>query len=137
MKKDSSEPREIIGFCACPVCGAKNQRLKINKSGNLYIFCENRCATRFSPKVSDEIISVLRTGQTYQKGQDIIYPASTKNKDVEKPAQLKVIEIKEVKDNGTRNSINGRSNGQFGAVTAADRPVDKLRKWFWDDDDIA
>ena len=139
MKKDSSEPREIIGYVACPICGAQHQRVKINKSGNLYIYCENRCATRFSPKASDEIIANLRQGKKFYLGSQIIYPVSTKNEDVEKPAQSKVIEIKEVKDNGTRNSINGRSNRELATSSgsANQRPAERFASWLWGDDDIA
>lgn len=141
MGKAIETPREIIGYVACPICGAQHQRVKINKSGNLYIYCENRCATRFSPKASDEIIANLRQGKKFYLGSQIIYPASTKNEEVEKPAQSKVIEIKEVKDNGKRgNSTDGRPNRELATSSGSpeqQRPAERFASWLWGDDDIA
>lgn len=61
---------EIIARTTCPVCGAPNQNLKINKNGNLYMYCDNRCSSRFNPKESRELIDELRQGRTVRKGGD-------------------------------------------------------------------
>ena len=57
---------------ACPACGEPNQNLKVNKNGNLYMYCDNRCSVRLNPKESREITDELRQGRVVSwRGFDI------------------------------------------------------------------
>lgn len=90
---------EIIARTTCPVCGAPNQNLKINKNGNLYMYCDNRCSSRFNPKESRELIDELRQGRTVRKGGAVYVPIGAPEpvKIEEKPVK-KTTEVK--KDDG-------------------------------------
>lgn len=52
----------IIGRMKCPVCGEPAQDIKVNKNGNLYIYCDNGCRVNLSGKVSRKIKPVLLSG---------------------------------------------------------------------------
>jgi len=136
---------EIIGRTTCPVCGAPNQNLKINKNGNLYMYCDNRCSTRFNPQESRELIDALRAGRTVKRGVGFVVPVGTSAaapievKNITKPVK-KTTEVK--KDDGKQqrgNPTDGRGNGESAGCAGAgqpQRPVERFTAWLWGDDDI-
>ena len=125
---------EIIGRMACPVCGAPGQNLKVNKNGNLYVYCDKRCSTRFNAQESREITDILRQGETVRRGGLVITPAVM-------PVAVKTNK-REVKDDGksreSRDTADGRSDAGSAAGTdgrAGQRPVERFAAWLWGDDD--
>ena len=122
---------EIIGRMACPVCGEPGQNLKINKNGNLYMYCDNRCSTRFNPKESREIIETLRRGESVRRGGLEIRPAGV-------PVAVKTEEKQQMEvknDREQRGNTIIRRGGARPADTARDeRPRGILASWLWDDD---
>lgn len=123
---------EIIARCACPVCGAANQNLKINKRGNLYIYCDNRCATRFSPKDSREILDGVRAGHPVVRGNAIYTPLN--NNFDEKTMKGDKNNDGKFTGNTDRSSVDGRSNRKHTGSNTAPR-VERLASWLWSDDD--
>lgn len=69
---------EIIARTSCPICGEPEQVVKINKNGNLYMYCDNRCSVRFNPKESRQAIDQLRTGKTAKVKNMVLVPTGTK-----------------------------------------------------------
>lgn len=133
---------EIIGRTACPVCGAPEQNVKINKNGNLYMYCDNRCSTRFNPKESRELIDELRQGRTVHRGAAVYVPVGVpaEAKIVTKPARVaKTTEVKENDGKQRGNTVNRRPDGSDTGSSGAEqqRPVERLAAWLWGDDDIA
>lgn len=127
--------REVIGRMACPACGEPNQNLKVNKNGNLYMYCDNRCSIRLNPKESREIADELRLGHVVSwRGFDI-RPAGM-------PVEVKqeVKQTTEVKNDGKRgNTTDGRADTRP-ADPAGGNEQPKRRtfaEWLWSDDDIA
>ena len=84
----------IIGRMKCPVCGELEQDIKVNKNGNLYIFCDNGCRVNLSGKVSRKIKPVLLSGNNTSLNGAFI--TSIKG--------MKQNETNELKRNGTRTS---------------------------------
>lgn len=127
---------EIIGRMACPACGEPGQNLKVNKNGNLYLYCDNRCSVRLNPKESRQITDELRLGHVVSwRGFDI-RPAGVP---VAVKTEEKQTEVKQHDDREQRgNSTDGRPDA---------RPADNagrneqrrgiLSAWLFDDDDIA
>ncbi len=132
---------EIIGRTACPVCGAPSQNVKINKNGNLYIYCENRCSTRYNPKESREILDELRQGHTVRRGAAVYEPigAPAAVKIETKPAKMAKLTT-EVKNDGKRgNTTDGRADGESTGSTGAGQqqgPVERFAQWLWGDDEL-
>lgn len=120
---------EIIGRSACPMCGEPDQVVKVNKNGNLYMFCDNRCSVRFSPKESRQITDVLRAGNIYEaKGLKI------------RPAVLKIEQKQTIGgENARRNTTNGRTNDRFtggsGSTDGNTARKPTFAEWLWSDDD--
>lgn len=131
---------EIIARTTCPVCGAPNQNLKINKNGNLYMYCDNRCSSRFNPKESRVLIDELRQGRTVRKGGAVYVPigAPAPVKIEEKPVK-KTTEVKKDDGKQRRNTTDGRPDGESAGNTGhgQQRPVERFAAWLWGDDDIA
>ena len=67
-----SEEREVIGVTVCPICGAPEQELKINKNGKLYMMCDHGCNPRYSGAMSRQYIQRLRAGETVRTFQNQI-----------------------------------------------------------------
>ena len=134
---------EIIARTTCPVCGAPSQNVKINKNGNLYIYCENRCSTRYNPKESRELLDELRQGRTVRKGAAVYVPigAPTAVNIETKPAKLAktTTEVKENDGKQRGNTTDGRGNGESSGSSGTEqqRPVERFAAWLWGDDDIA
>lgn len=125
---------EIIGRMTCPVCGAQHQNLKINKNGNLYMYCDNRCSARFNPKESREIIDELRQGRTVRKGNAIYVPLGVPAAKVEKPVKQ---EVKANDGQQRGNRIDGRTNGHSsGDAVQQQRPAERFAAWLWGDDEL-
>lgn len=139
---------EIIGRMTCPVCGAPNQNLKINKNGNLYSYCDNRCSVRFNAKESRELIDELRHGRTVRKGGAVYVPigapAPVKIEEKTKktqPAKVLALTEEKTKNDGKqrRNTTDGRPDGESAGNSGngQQRPVERFAAWLWGDDDIA
>lgn len=132
---------EIIGRTACPVCGAPSQNVKINKNGNLYIYCDNRCSVRFNAQESREILDELRQGRTVRKGAAVYVPISAPaaTKIETKPAKM-AKPTTEVKNDVKRgNTTDGRADGESAGSTGGgeqQRPVERFASWLWGDDDL-
>lgn len=131
---------EIIARTTCPVCGAPNQNLKINKNGNLYMYCDNRCSSRFNPKESQELIDELRQGRTVRKGGAVYVPigAPAPVKIEEKPVK-KTTEVKKDDGKQRRNTTDGRPDGESAGNPDSyyGQPINRFAAWLWGDDDIA
>lgn len=140
-KKTSEKPekvvREVIGRMACPACGEPNQNLKVNKNGNLYMYCDNRCSVRLNPKESREITDKLRLGQVVSwRGFDI-RPAGMPV--LAKTQEKKQMEVKYDDGKQRGNSVDGRADTRP-ADSAGRNEQPKRRtfaEWLWSDDNIA
>ncbi len=126
--------REIIGRMACPMCGAPAQNLKVNKNGNLYMYCDNRCSVRLNPKESREITDELRLGHVVTWRGLEIRPAG-----VPVTVKTEVKQTTEEKNDGKRgNTVDRRTD--TGLADTSGRSEQRrgfLAEWLWDDDDIA
>lgn len=128
--------REVIGRMACPACGEPNQNLKVNKNGNLYVYCDNRCSIRLNPKESREIADELRQGHVVSwRGFDI------------RPAGVPVLakqekQTTEVKENDRKqrgNTTDGRADARPSDPAGGNEQPKRrtFAEWLWSDDDIA
>lgn len=55
-----------IGRLTCPICNEPNQDLRVNKNGNLYMYCDNGCSIKFNPAMSRKHLAVLEQGHSIQ-----------------------------------------------------------------------
>lgn len=55
-----------IGRLTCPICGEPAQDFRVNKNGNLYMYCDNHCAIKFNPKMSKKYYPELMAGHSIQ-----------------------------------------------------------------------
>lgn len=136
---------EIIARTSCPICGEPEQVVKINKNGNLYMYCDNRCSVRFNPRESRQAIDLLRIGRTATVKNMILVPVCGQNfeqnasKNAKNGQKTQKNNIFEVKNDGQstsygRNTIIGRADEQHPGV-AANKPARGLLDWLLDDDD--
>ena len=141
-KKTKEKPekvvREVIGRMACPACGEPNQNLKVNKNGNLYMYCDNRCSVRLNPKESREITDELRQGRVVSwRGFDI-RPAGMPV--LAKTQEKKQMEVKYDDGKQRGNSVDGRADTRPADIAGHTGQPARPRtfvQWLWDDDDIA
>ena len=135
-----SEEREIIGLTVCPICGAPDQELKINKNGKLYMMCDHGCNPRYSGAMSRQYIQRLRAGETVRTFQNqIIRPVKGARENEETRANYAATGI----DTGTTgtvgriagNAIVGRTDGGVAGISRPDgrRILSKL--WSDESDD--
>ncbi len=136
---------EIIARTSCPICGEPEQNIKINKNGNLYMYCDNRCSVRFNPRESRQAIDQLRTGAAAKVKNMVLVPVYVQNseknasknaKNGQKTQKNNIFEVKndeQSRDYG-RNTIIGRADEQHSGV-AANKPARGLLDWLLDDDD--
>lgn len=139
---------EIIARTSCPICGESNQDIKINKNGNLYMYCDNRCSIRFNPKESREALELLRAGRVAKTKNMLLVPIYTKLRTEEEQKLQKNAKneqktlknnINEVKNDGQtsdyrRNTIDGRTSGEYSGAGAAAKPAGGFLSWLLDDD---
>lgn len=139
---------EIIARTSCPICGEGNQDVKINKNGNLYMYCDNRCSIRFNPKESREALELLRAGRVAKTKNMLLVPIYAKIRTEEEQILQKNAKneqktlknnISEVKNDGQtasygRNLFNGRADGEHSGTGAAAKPAGGFLSWLLDDD---
>lgn len=120
-----------IGRLTCPICSEPNQDLRVNKNGNLYMYCDNGCSIKFNPAMSRKHLSVLEQGHSIQ---------------IEKIGVITSLKPKEKKEDelqwkqpraNTGANIDGRTNGAISGVRA-DNTTNTggfLRRFLVDDDE--
>ena len=133
----------VIARMKCPICGEDAQDVKINKNGNLYIYCDNGCRVNFSGKESRKIKPVLLAGNNTSSNG--IYITSLKG---QKQNETK-LESRRI-ETGSTNVLSGQTGrvefirrtdaGPAGvqqsgnAAAAAAKPRGILAGFFDDDD---
>jgi len=129
LKKDKKVP-DIVGRMSCPICGRPEQIVKSNKNGNLYIFCEARCSSRFSPQDSLNIVEALQSGEMYEFKGVKIRPAGI--------YKLKTKQIREVKHDTKQSGdrTDGRTDRGHTGSNREPEPRNRLANWLWGDDDV-
>lgn len=127
---------EIIGRMACPACGEPGQNLKVNKNGNLYLYCDNRCSVRLNPKESREITDELRLGHVVSwRGFDI-RPASVPV--AVKTEEKQTTEVKENDREQRGNTADRRPDARPAAHAGGnEQRRGFIAEWLFGDDDIA
>lgn len=120
-----------IGRLTCPICSEPNQDLRVNKNGNLYMYCDNGCSIKFNPAMSRKHLAVLEQGHSIQ---------------VEKIGVITSLKPKEKKEDelqwkqpraNTGANIDGRTNGTISGVRT-DNSTNTggfLRRFLVDDDE--
>lgn len=126
---------EIAGLIKCPVCGAEGQELRINKNRKLYVYCDHGCALRFNSAQSRHWLAELAAGRPIIEQNLRILPLKTTistHQHIEKTQQKGAIE-----NDGRRNTVNGRPDGQSAAVAGVQSTGTGGRGWLanWLDDD--
>lgn len=129
---------EVVGLIKCPVCGAENQELRVNKKRKLYIYCDHGCATRFNSQTSREWLAKLAAGKSIFEQNFRILPIKPAGNDTqvfdnqtEKGGNIK---------NDGRDRIDGRTDAGF-TGNAGNKPASRpsgrswLAEWLADDDD--
>lgn len=128
---------EVIGLTTCPICGADGQEVRVNKNGNLYVFCDHGCRVNFSGRDSRKITASLTAGKGINMAKMTIFPQKTvifEEKTEQKQQCIGVIE------NGKpgRNPVVGRSDGKPAAIAGNTTAGRGGRGWLADllgDDD--
>lgn len=126
--------REIIARCNCPICGAENQDVKINKRENLYMFCDNRCMFRFSRPESRRLTDELRAGHVVKSNNMILRPVNFNKQ----PTTKEVMNHEPARIEPRRDSTIGRTDRQPATVAGnagANYKPSGLAEWLFGDDD--
>lgn len=131
---------EVAGIIKCPICGAEEQEVRINKNRNLYVYCERGCKMTFSGKQSRKYLAQLAAGNVIKEANFAIFPQKMpvcSNQVIDKPKQNGDIE------NGKPGEFRGiepirRPDGKPAAVAGVQPAGNKPRNWLADllgDDD--
>lgn len=120
-----------IGRLTCPICNEPNQDLRVNKNGNLYMYCDNGCSIKFNPAMSRKHLSVLEQGHSIQVEKIGVITSL-------KPKEKKEDELqwKQQRTN-TGANIDRRTNGAIGGVRTDNTTNTSgfLRRFLVDDDE--
>ena len=134
---------QTIGNIKCPICGAEEQEVRVNKNGNLYMYCERGCKITFAAKKSRHIKATLAAGSDYFDTNFSVFGLKTP---VTPLQHIENQPKKGVTQNGhtaefraNRDNAIGRPNGQPAAVAGV-QPTGTggrgfLAAMFADDDD--
>lgn len=130
-----------VGLINCPICGEKEQEVRENKNGNLYMYCERGCKMIFAAKKSRHIKAILDAGSDYFDANFAIFQQKTTSQPVQhiEKQQEKGVNINAKPTEFGRSNVDGRANGQPGAASGV-RPAANggrgfLAAWLSDDDD--
>lgn len=120
-----------IGRLTCPICSEPNQDLRVNKNGNLYMYCDNGCSIKFNPAMSRKHLTVLEQGHSIQIEKIGVITSL-------KPKEKKEDELqwKQPRTNTGANT-DGRTNGAISGVRT-DNTTNTggfLRRFLVDDDE--
>lgn len=120
-----------IGRLTCPICNEPHQDLRVNKNGNLYMYCDNGCSIKFNPAMSRKHLPVLEQGHSIQIEKIGVITSL-------KPKEKKEDELqwKQPRTN-TGANIDGRTNGSISGVRT-DNTTNTggfLRRFLVDDDE--
>lgn len=132
---------EVAGIIKCPICGAEEQEVRINKNRNLYVYCEQGCKMTFSGKQSRKYLAQLAAGNAIKEANFAIFPQKTPQQarqHIEKPQEKGEIENGKTGNIGG-NPVIGRPNGQPAVVAGVQSTERRGRGWladiFADDDE--
>ena len=125
---------EIIARSNCPICGAENQDVKVNKNANLYMFCDNRCQIRFSRPESRRLTDELRAGHVAKINNMILRPINFKKQQTQEVCY----ESGRIEQRG--NITIGRPSGQPATLAGNAANVGSYKPsgiagWLFGDDD--
>lgn len=128
---------EVAGIIKCPICGAEEQEVRINKNRNLYVYCERGCKMTFSGKQSRKYLAQLAGGNVIKEANFAIFPQKMQQQSVQ---QIEKQQEKGVIENGKSggNPVVGRPDGQSAAVAGVQPAGRSGRGWLADflgDDD--
>lgn len=120
-----------IGRLTCPICNEPHQDLRVNKNGNLYMYCDNGCSIKFNPAMSRKHLPLLEQGHSIQI-EKIGVITSLKSKERKEDE----LQWKQPRTNTGANT-DGRTNGAISGVRT-DNTTNTggfLRRFLVDDDE--
>lgn len=120
-----------IGRLTCPICNEPHQDLRVNKNGNLYMYCDNGCSIKFNPAMSRKHLPVLEQGHSIQI-EKIGVITSLKSKERKEDE----LQWKQPRTNTGANT-DGRTNGAISGVRTDNTSNSGgfLRRFLVDDDE--
>lgn len=124
-----------IGRLTCPICNEPHQDLRVNKNGNLYMYCDNGCSIKFNPAMSRKHLPVLEQGHSIQI-EKIGVITSLKQKE-QKKDELQWQQPRTTTTGTNGSNIDRRTDGQTGGVRTdcSSNAGGFLRRFLVDDDE--